>query len=582
MSDPIFGVVIRRSSAEPRPVIAADMSTIGIIGPADQADVDIFPYNTPVKGYSDDTQFTSALGEDGFLADAVRGINDQLADMQRAAQLIIVRTPRGAAPDPTLKNQQTISNIVGSSTTGNGLWAFLRSAEEAAATPRIILAPGYTGLMADGVASVTRTAGGAGYAENERYELTFTGGGPNAVQASGYAMGTADGSLGPGVIENFGAWYDTPPTVAITAPDRVVTAAVPAVPGTGYVVNDTITLANGVVLRVQTVTTGGVATVSIQDPGATQGTPPTGAQPQVSTSGVGSGATFTLTWSAFTTAAYTAVVDQLANPIIASLPGVLSQLLGHAIVESAGASQADDEDWRETINSDRIIALSGGVKVMDPVTSNIVVRPLAPRAAGALIRVDHQTGAPFHSMANQPIYGVLGPGRRITYSLVQGANEAQALLALNVGVVVSGSIGNDFALASGGFIIIATDNAGEDELWRFYNITRGSDYIHLMLLRALRYYLGRFNITAQTVQAIINTVGFSLRDLAADENILGYAVNFLGSMNSAEEIRKGHLRVSFAAEEPPVLRKITVDSARYRPAIDALVASLEQQLNIAG
>ena len=196
MSDPIFGVVIRRSSAEPRPVIAADMSTIGIIGPADQADPDIFPYNTPVKGYCDDTQFTSALGEDGFLADAVRGINDQLADMQRAAQLIIVRTPRGVAADPTLKNQQTISNIVGSSTTGNGLWAFLRSAEEAAATPRIILAPGYTGLMANGVASVTRTAGGAGYAENERYELTFTGGGPNAVQASGYAMGTADGSLG--------------------------------------------------------------------------------------------------------------------------------------------------------------------------------------------------------------------------------------------------------------------------------------------------------------------------------------------------------------------------------------------------
>ena len=276
------------------------------------------------------------------------------------------------------------------------------------------------------------------------------------------------------------------------------------------------------------------------------------------------------------------MVDQLANPIIASLPGVLSQLLGHAIVESAGSSQANDEDWRETINSDRIIALSGGVKVMDPVTSNIVVRPLAPRAAGALIRVDHQTGAPFHSMANQPIYGVLGPGRRITYSLVQGANEAQALLALNIGVVVSGSVGNDFALASGGFIVIATDNAGEDELWRFYNITRGRDYIHLMLLRALRYYLGRFNITAQTVHAIINTVGFSLRDLPADDNILGFPVDFLGGMNSAEEIRKGHLRMMFAAEEPPVLRKITVDSARYRPAIDALVASLEQQLNIAG
>jgi uncharacterized protein len=100
-------------------------------------------------------------------------------------------------------------------------------------------------------------------------------------------------------------------------------------------------------------------------------------------------------------------------------------------------------------------------------------------------------------------------------------------------------------------------------------------------LRSLRPFLGRANITGHTVQAIINTMSFYLRDLQADEHILGYKVDFRRSQNSPEEIRLGHITVAFAAEEPPVLRRITVQSSRYRPAIDAMVAQLERQLNIA-
>ena len=154
-------------------------------------------------------------------------------------------------------------------------------------------------------------------------------------------------------------------------------------------------------------------------------------------------------------------------------------------------------------------------------------------------------------------------------------------MADNLGILVRGETGSDFAISSGGFVFIGTDNAGDDPLWQFYNVTRGRDFIHLSLLRALRIYLGRFNITGHTVQAVINTMGFFLRDLQADEHILGYKVNFKGSQNSAEEIRLGHITVGFAAEEPPVLRRIRVQSARYRPAIDAMVAQLERQLNIA-
>ena len=85
----------------------------------------------------------------------------------------------------------------------------------------------------------------------------------------------------------------------LTSSQKVSTAAV-AVGGTGYVVGNTINLANGVVLTVATVTTGAVATATVTNAGSipSAAVPPTGPQAQVSTNGSGTGATFTLTWVA--------------------------------------------------------------------------------------------------------------------------------------------------------------------------------------------------------------------------------------------------------------------------------------------
>jgi phage tail sheath gpL-like len=78
-------------------------------------------------------------------------------------------------------------------------------------------------------------------------------------------------------------------------PVNTVTTAVPAVAGSGYEVDDTIDLDNNVKLKVLTITGDAVATVSIIDGGSVV-IPPTGAQPQIGTSGNGINATFTLTW----------------------------------------------------------------------------------------------------------------------------------------------------------------------------------------------------------------------------------------------------------------------------------------------
>ncbi|MFN4141185.1 phage tail sheath family protein [Aestuariivirga sp.] len=267
-----------------------------------------------------------------------------------------------------------------------------------------------------------------------------------------------------------------------------------------------------------------------------------------------------------------------ANAVCAALPAICNKLLAHAVVDGPATTEQAAIDWRETISSSRLIPVDPAVRVM--AGSEVAIMPLSPAVIGIGVRRDHEKqGRPFHSWANQPAQGIVGPSRPIGFSLTDGATEGQRLLSHNVGVLLRGELGVETAIASGGFVFVGTDNAGEDDLWRFYNVTRGRDYIHLMFLRTLRFYLGRFNLTGQTIQAVLNTMGFAMRDLKADGDILGYEVKFTRDQNSAEELRQGRFTVNFAAEEAPVLRYLGIQSARYRPALDALLDDLLAQVD---
>jgi phage tail sheath protein FI len=248
------------------------------------------------------------------------------------------------------------------------------------------------------------------------------------------------------------------------------------------------------------------------------------------------------------------------------------------VVDGPATTEQAAIDWRETISSSRLIPVDPAVRVM--AGSEVAVMPLSPAVIGIGVRRDHEKqGRPFHSWANQPVAGIVGPSRPINFSLTDGATEGQRLLLHNVGVLLRGELGVETAIANGGFVYVGTDNSGEDDLWRFYNVTRGRDYIHLMFLRTLRFYLGRFNLTGQTIQAVLNTMGFAMRDLKADGDILGYEVKFTRDQNSPEELRQGRFTVNFAAEEAPVLRYLGIQSARYRPALDALLDDLLAQVD---
>jgi len=630
---PKFGLQFIQVDDQPKPVYGANMDVIGIIGPCSTANPQRFPLNTPVLIFTNDTTVSDDLGgiyADGYIVDALNGIIDQFADFEVSAQVVIVRTDYGTAADANLKLQQTIANIMGSAIASTGVHAFVKAPQTLYCTPRMICAPGYTGQQANSLDTLHINAIGIGYIPGQTYQITFTQGvgetnGANLVMPVAHAVADPNGMINNTeiFIDSWGAWMTAAPVATVPPPDGPPVTALPAQgmiifqrqPGVGA----TITL-NGV--NVSFVSSGGTVAAKTVNLGPDLVTTltnlmnllNTSTDPQISantynliggtititqkaTGSAGNGYTLSTTVTGAsisgphldggrdaltsTTATLFVTIAIGANPVCAELTPVLNTLLAHAWVESKGISYIDDLNWRDTMNSQRLVALSGGVKVIDPVSGAVVVKPRAPREIGLQLAVDFATGGPGHSSANRPIQGIVAPARTIAFSLLDDATEGQQLLEANVGIVVRGLVGVETAISSGGFIGITLENTGDDPLWQMVNVKRMRDYIHLSLMPVLRTYLGRTNITKQTIVNILSTIGDFLGDLKAREQIIDYKMSFRGNLNSAAEIRLGHLTVGFAAEEPPVLERITTMSARYKPAIDNMVRQLEQQLNVA-
>jgi phage tail sheath protein FI len=278
--------------------------------------------------------------------------------------------------------------------------------------------------------------------------------------------------------------------------DTGVTGITVSNAGSGYTSAPTVTITGGGgsgATATATVAAGQITGFTITSPGEGYETAPT----VTLSGGGGSGG------------AGAAAIADLANPVCVALPAVCAKLLAHAVVDGPATTEQDAINWRETLNSSRLIPVDPAAKVF--VNNIAVVQPLSPAVIGIAVRRDHEKqGRPFHSWANQPVQGIVGPSRPINFSLTDGATEGQRLLQANIGVLLRGELGVETAIASGGFVYVGTDNAGEDDLWRFYNVTRGRDYVHLMFLRTLRFYLGRFNLTGQTIQAVLNTMSFAL------------------------------------------------------------------------
>jgi len=270
------------------------------------------------------------------------------------------------------------------------------------------------------------------------------------------------------------------------------------------------------------------------------------------------------------------------NPVVVALQSNLGKILAVAPVDVDDTSSANAIDARETMSSERLIPIGVAARVYEG--ESLVTRPMAPRVAGLMVRVDNETlGKPFDPIANRPLYGLAGLSRKIPFSLLDGSTEGQQMLAGNVSIVTEGEVGVDGAVADGGFFFIGTDNAQTGELWEQFHQVRGADYLTVKIMQITRQFLGR-KITADMSEAWINSIAFMLRDHKADNDILGYTPAnemFKSSRNSPENIRLGTLTLTIGIEPAPVFKLANHEIRRYRPAVEGLVEEIIARLNAA-
>jgi hypothetical protein len=265
-----------------------------------------------------------------------------------------------------------------------------------------------------------------------------------------------------------------------------------------------------------------------------------------------------------------------ANAICAALPSICSALLAHAVVSSDGGDLTEITDWRETLNSGRLIPNADWVKVMDGTVEE--ERDGAAAAIGAMIRTDFQhRGYPFWTAANQPIYGVTGLKKYRPFSLTDGATEGQEALATRMGIFQRGQIGVETAAADSGFVWDGVYNADVDPLWWFYNKSRGRDWAHLALLKSIRRRIGKQNVGVRSVEQVLEDAIVIGTEMVQNGGSLGLKVSFDGPTNSVENLRLGKFRISFANEEPPPIMQVGVDSKPYRKAMEITLQNIIAQ-----
>lgn len=336
--------------------------------------------------------------------------------------------------------------------------------------------------------------------------------------------------------------------------------------GSGYTADFPVTATGGSgtgFAGIARVADGEVQSIEVINPGKDYATAPT----LVLTDGDGIGA------------AATATIGDAANQICQVLPTIAERLKAQFLPEGPTASRALALAWMETLPRSAVIIhpLRQDAKVS--VNGSVVTKPLSPFIIAQYARRDAEVdGIPSRSIANQSINGLVGVTPKIRLDITSDASEGMADIEARFGIVVRGESGVDGSLSDGGYVFWGTDTLSADSQWQFANVVRLRSYVEINQIKAIRFYLGRYNLTVQTVQAVANTMETMLSGLRAEGHIIDYRVLFEPDNNSPEDLRLGFLDITFKMEEPAPLRKVTIRSRRYPEALDTMVSNIAIQL----
>jgi phage tail sheath protein FI len=278
-------------------------------------------------------------------------------------------------------------------------------------------------------------------------------------------------------------------------------------------------------------------------------------------------------------AAATAVHSTAGNAVCAIMPTICRKLSAIFLPEGPTDSRANALTWLEALPASEFIAHPLRQTVTVQSGSSLVEKPASPFVVAGWVNRDAETdGVPTRAAANMPLEGIVGVTPSIPFDITDGSSLGQQDLEKSFGIIVQGQTGSATTLTDKGFSFWGTDTLSESSEFKFANVLRMRLFIHLTQVRTVRVYLGKFNITTQTVQAILNTMKSQLSQLKAQEYILDYRLNFNPDHNLPGELRAGQIDTIINVEEPPVLKKMIIRSRRYEQALTALSQTISTRL----
>ena len=225
--------------------------------------------------------------------------------------------------------------------------------------------------------------------------------------------------------------------------------------------------------------------------------------------------------------------EKQANPVIAELLGIATELRALIVADGPNSKDEDAISYRKFFGSPRLVIVDPWVKVWNTVSNSISEEPSSARYAGAVAKMDNQNGF-WWSPSNFEIKGIIGTGRPISYDL--GTTNTRANL-LNKNEIVT-------IIRRDGYRFWGNRTCSADPKWAFISVRRTADILNDSIMQAHEWAVDR-PINKILLNQVIEGVNSYMRFLTSLGALLGGKCWIDTELNTKENIANGILYFDF-------------------------------------
>lgn len=234
--------------------------------------------------------------------------------------------------------------------------------------------------------------------------------------------------------------------------------------------------------------------------------------------------------------------------VVSELLGIADRMKAVVPTEGPGTDDAAAISFRENFGSKRVYVVDPPVKVWDTISNSEVIRPNSGRVAGIIAKSDNERGF-WWSPSNREVYGIIGTGRAIDFTLGDVNSRANYLNENEVATIIH----------KDGYRLWGNRTCSADPKWAFLSVVRTADMIEESLLVAHMWAVDR-NITKTYIEDVVEGVNAYLRHLVTVGAILGGSCWADPALNTPDQIAQGKIYFDFDFTPPYPAEHITFRS----------------------